>query len=129
MNLNLLSYLLFFPTMVALACWVAQTAHRHGEVWLMGIFGDAGFVKAVNNILLVGCYALNIGYVAFVVSEWGHVYDLQHLLAVLTQRFALIITTLCLLHYMNITVLLIWSRFERERHGQAPRDGTATQAP
>lgn len=129
MNLNLLSYLIFFPAMVALAIWVAQTAHKNGAVWLMSIFNDAVFVTAVNNILLVGCYIVNIGYIALVLAQWEPIITVPQLLSGLSFRFALIIITLAILHYTNITVLLIWSRIERNKHGKAPHAISDQQAP
>ncbi|MDQ3100900.1 MAG: hypothetical protein M3R08_05910 [Bacteroidota bacterium] len=129
MNFNLLSYLIFFPAMAALAIWVARTAHRNGEIWLMSIFQDAVFVHAVNNILLIGCYVLNIGYVAIVLAQWEPIDSADRMLSVLSLRFALIAGTLAILHYVNITALLLWSRMERNRHGMAPHAISDQQAP
>ena len=111
MNLNLLSYALFFPAMVGIAVYVAQVCHRNGRLWMLRIFdNEAHFVDAVNNILLVGCYVVNIGYIAITLSLWEPVTTVPEMLGVLSQRIALILFTLAGLHYQNITVLLIWSR-------------------
>lgn len=111
MNLNLLSYLLFFPAMVAIAVWTAQVCHHNGRVWMLRIFdGEAAFVDAVNNVLLVGCYTVNIGYVALVLSLWEPITTWPQLLGALSQRIAIILSSLAGLHYTNITVLLVWSR-------------------
>lgn len=116
MNLNLLSYLLFFPAMVGIAVYVAQVCHRNGRLWMMRIFDhEAPFVDAVNDVLIVGCYVLNAGYVAIVVSLWEPIADLPHMLATLSLRIALILFTLAVLHYLNITVLLLWSRIKNRR--------------
>ena len=48
MNLNLLSYLLFFPAMLAIAVWTAQVSHRHGRVWMLRIFdGEAEICRHI----------------------------------------------------------------------------------
>ncbi len=114
MNLNLLSYGLFFPAMVLIAYRVAWLCHRNGAIWLMRIFNEEHFVKAVNDVLLVGCYTVNIGYVALVVSTWEPIVNVPQMLGVLSERIALILFTLAGLHYMNITVLFIWSRIARQ---------------
>jgi hypothetical protein len=99
MNLNLLSYLLFFPAMVTIAVLVAQVCHRHGRVWMMRIFdNEAHFVDAVNNVLLVACYVLNAGYIAVVVSLWDPITTVPQMLGMLSQRIALI-----LLHWPGST--------------------------
>lgn len=113
MNLNLLSYLLFFPAMIAIAVLVAQVCHRNGRVWMLRIFdNDARFVDAVNNILLVACYTLNGGYIALVIGDWEPILTITQLIGVLSQRIALILFILAGLHYQNIAVLVIWSRFK-----------------
>mgnify|MGYP000143174200 FL=1 len=116
MNLNLLSYALFFPAMVGIAVYVAQVCHRNGRLWMLRIFdNEARFVDAVNNILLVGCYVVNIGYIAIVLSLWEPVTTVPQMLGVLSQRIALILFTLAVLHYQNIAVLLIWSRMKHRQ--------------
>lgn len=117
MNLNLLAYGLFLPAMLALAVAVARTSHRHGRPWMLQLLhGDAAFVDAVNNILLVGCYMVNLGYIALVLADWEAIADLPQLLTTLARRMALIILVLAGLHYQNIAVLLLWSRIVRARH-------------
>ena len=111
MNLNLLSYLLFFPAMLGIAVYVAQVCHRHGRIWMLRVFhGEVAFVDAVNNILLVGCYVVNLGYIAICVANWEPITGVENLLGVLSGRIATILFTLAALHYQNIAVLLIWSR-------------------
>lgn len=121
MNLNLLSYLLFFPAMLALAVGVAQTCHKHGRPWMLRLFnGDAAFVEAVNKILLVGCYTINLGYIALVMRDWEQVNSIEHLIATLAQRMAVIVFALAALHYQNIAVLLVWSRMKQSRFHVKP---------
>ncbi len=116
MNLNLLSYALFFPAMVGIAVYVAQVCHRNGRLWMLRIFdNEALFVDAVNSILLVGCYVLNAGYIAVVLSLWEPITTVPQMLGVLSERIALILFTLAGLHYQNIAVLLIWSRIQHRQ--------------
>lgn len=116
MNLNLLAYILFFPAMMGLAVGVAQTCHRHGRPWMMGLFDDNDvLVDALNNILLVGCYLVNLGYIALVMAGWEEVTTMEQLLGSLGQHMATIILVLAGLHYQNIAVLLIWSHIKHRR--------------
>ena len=119
MNLNLLSYALFFPAMVVVAVWTAQVSHRHGRVWMMRIFDqEAAFVDAVNNVLLVGCYVGNAGYIALVIGQWQPIDSVPEMLGVLSQRIAVILFALAWLHYQNIAVLLVWSRIKHTIHAK-----------
>lgn len=130
MNLNLLSYALFFPAMVGIAVYVAQVCHRNGRLWMLRIFdNEAHFVDAVNNILLVGCYVVNIGYIALVLSLWEPVTTVPQMLGVLSQRIALILFTLAGLHYQNIAVLLIWSRVKQRNIHKTQDDVNVAPTP
>lgn len=121
MNLNLLSYLLFLPAMMAIAVGTARSCHRHGRVWMLGIFeGDAAFVDAINNVLLAGCYTLNLGYVAVVMSLWEPITGWEQMLAMLVHRIALILLSLAAIHFTNIGVLLVWSRIKHNRSTNTP---------
>ena len=123
MNLNLLSYALFFPAMVGIAVYVAQVCHRNGRVWMLRIFdNEATFVDAVNNILRTGCYVVNAGYIAIVLSLWETVTTVPEMLGLLSGRIALILFTLAGLHYQNIAVLMIWARI---KHRKAQAELTA----
>lgn len=116
MNLNLLSYLLFFPAMVGIAVYTAQVCHRNGRLWMLRIFdNEVAFVDAVNNVLLVACYVLNAGYIAVVLSQWEPIHTVPQMLGVLSGRIALILFTLAGLHYQNIAVLLIWARIKHRK--------------
>lgn len=122
MNLNLLSYALFFPAMVALAVWTAQVSHRHGRIWMLRIFdGEAAFVDAVNNVLLAGCYVVNAGYIALVIGQWQPIDSVPEMLGVLSRRIAVILFALAWLHYQNIAVLLLWSRIKHRHQPQFPK--------
>jgi hypothetical protein len=122
MNLNLLSYLVFLPAMLAIAVWTARSCHRNGRVWMLGIFeGETVFVDAVNNVLLIACYTLNLGYVALVISIWEPIVSIEQMIMVLTARIALILLSLAAIHFTNIGVLLIWSRLRaRDLVSQQP---------
>lgn len=127
MNLNLLAYLIFFPAMMGLAIGVAQTCHKHGRPWMLGLFDDnAPLVDAVNNMLLVGCYLVNLGYIALVINVWETVHSTEQLIATLVQHMATIVLALAALHYQNIAVLLIWSHLKhRDRsHHDVPQKET-----
>ncbi|MBL7951797.1 MAG: hypothetical protein JNM62_08755 [Flavobacteriales bacterium] len=127
MNLNLLSYAIFFPSMLLIAMGVARTCHRNGRVWMLRIFdNDAELVDAVNNVLLVGCYTVNIGYLALVTSAWTHIETWPQMLGMLSQRIAIILFSLAGLHYNNIAVLLIWSRIKHRVTTDAHRPSTTT---
>ena len=63
MSYILICYSVYLILTVILTVWVARTLFRNGKVFLIDIFhGNEELAKAVNNLLLVGFYLVNIGY-------------------------------------------------------------------
>jgi hypothetical protein len=53
-----------------------------------------------------------------VVGQWQPIHSVTEMLGVLSQRIAVILFGLAWLHYQNIAVLLLWSRFKYRRQPQ-----------
>jgi hypothetical protein len=70
---NLLSvYLVYACASIGLTIYLARTLFKNGEVFLEEVFADnPRMAAAVNRLLVVGFYLLNLGY-AFVTLKVGH---------------------------------------------------------
>jgi len=56
-------YIIYAATSIALTCWLARTLSKNGEVFLEEVFShNPRLAAAVNHLLVVGFYMLNIGY-------------------------------------------------------------------
>lgn len=57
-------YLLYTMISIAMTVWVARTLHSNGRLFLIDAFhGDEERADAVNHLLVVGFYLINIGFV------------------------------------------------------------------
>ena len=57
-------YAVYTATSIGLTVWVANTLHKNGRVFLLETFrGDEERADAVNHLLKVGFYLVNIGFV------------------------------------------------------------------
>jgi len=74
----------------------------------MELYHDEEFVKAINNLLLLGYYLVNIGYVLLVISFWEPIQSVAQMLQVLSTRIGGILLLLAILHYFNIAALSVW---------------------
>src|SRR5215213_9126347 len=71
MNLIILLYGLYLAITICLTVWVARTLFSNGKLFLVDIFhGNAELAQAVNNLLLVGFYLINIGYAVYTLRIW-----------------------------------------------------------
>jgi hypothetical protein len=65
-------YLVYGTASVGLTVWLARTLFKSGEVFLEDVFADnPRMAAAVNRLLVVGFYLLNLGY-ALVTLKAGH---------------------------------------------------------
>ena len=64
------TYAAYLLISIALTVWVARTLHKNGRVFLIESFGgQATLADSVNQLLVVGFYLINIGFVVFALKE------------------------------------------------------------
>ena len=103
MDMTVATYLLYFLFTVPLTIWVARTLHRHGEVFLVDVFhGDDRLAHAVNQLLVIGFYMLNLGYVALFMTSARTVQDSRALLEVLSRKVGGAAIVIGLVHFANV---------------------------
>ena len=72
------SYLTYLAVTVPLTIWVASTLSSNGRVFLEDVFTEnAALADAINKLLVVGFYLLNVGFVLLYLRTGGLVSDLS----------------------------------------------------
>lgn len=89
---------------VPLTVWVASTLSRHGAVFLADVYGGTGegVAHAVNRLLVVGFYLLNLGFVSLFLRSGGEVADLSGLLEQLSVKIGVVTLVLGVVHFLNV---------------------------
>lgn len=112
-----ISYLVLSTT---LTLWVGQTLFKHGRPFLVDAFvGDTTLAEAVNHLLLVGFYLVNIGYVALMLAGGRVPESLPDALGVLSTKIGGVAVVLGLVHFGNLFLITKFrgSRFARDIAG------------
>ncbi len=105
MNYIIPSYIIYLVITIGLTIWVARTLFRNGKVFLMDIFhGNTNLADAVNNLLLVGFYLINVGYAVRTLKIIGTVPDMQSMIEVLSVKLGIIILILGGMHFLNMFI-------------------------
>ena len=127
MTWTVTTYATYLLIAVALTIWVATTLSRNGKVFLVDVFrGEAGLAEAINTLLVVGFYLLNLGFVMLFLRG-GEVADLTGLLDRLSVKIGTVLLVLGLVHFINV---MVFSSMRRKGHREAARvQGAATWAP
>lgn len=70
MNTAILTYIAYTVISLCLTIWVAKTLHKNGRLFLIDAFhGDKERADAVNHLLVVGFYLINIGFILLFLSR------------------------------------------------------------
>ncbi|MFI5490911.1 hypothetical protein [Actinoplanes sp. NPDC051859] len=105
-------YLVYLAISIGLTVWVATTLTRNGLVFLEDVFQDTRLAQAVNHLLVMGFYLLNLGYVAVAMASGGSLTTVASALEKLSTKLGLVLLVLGLLHVLNVFFL---GRYRRGR--------------
>ncbi|PRY31326.1 collagen-like protein [Pseudosporangium ferrugineum] len=105
-------YLVYLAISVGLTVWVATTLSRNGLVFLEDVFADNRLARAVNHLLVMGFYLLNLGYVAVAMRSGARIPDAARALETLSYKIGFVLLVLGLLHVLNVFFL---GRYRRGR--------------
>ncbi|MEO9324357.1 hypothetical protein ABFT23_12760 [Nocardioides sp. C4-1] len=103
MDWTVATYVTYLLVAVPLTVWVAHTLSSNGQVFLEEVFtGNERLAQAVNRLLVVGFYLLNLGFVSLYLRTGGEVVDLRGLLEELSVKIGVVTLVLGVLHFLNV---------------------------
>jgi hypothetical protein len=114
-------YLVYLTVSVGLTIWVATTLSRNGLLFLADVFADTKLAKAVNQLLVMGFYLLNLGYVTVAMRSGATIADTSEALETLSMKIGLVLLVLGVLHFCNVFFLGRYRRGRlRQQQGMPP---------
>ncbi|MBP2389692.1 hypothetical protein [Aeromicrobium fastidiosum] len=119
MNYTAATYLAYLLTAVPITVWVATTLSRNGRVFLSDVFhGEDGLADAVNRLLVVGFYLINLGFVMLYLRGGSDVDDLTGLIEALSVKIGVVMLVLGAIHFVNV---MVFSSMRRKGLADADR--------
>lgn len=117
------TYLAYLLTAVPITIWVASTLSRNGRVFLGDVFGDeTGLADAVNRLLVVGFYLINLGFVMLYLRTDGRVINLTGLMETVSVKIGVVMLLLGVIHFINV---MVFSSMRRKGRAEAERERAA----
>ncbi|HEU4349828.1 MAG TPA: hypothetical protein VFR35_18775 [Actinoplanes sp.] len=114
-------YLVYLAISVGLTVWVATTLSRNGLVFLSDVFADAKLARAVNHLLVMGFYLLNLGYVGVAMRSGEGIPTASRALETLSMKVGFVLLVLGGLHFCNVFFLDRYRRGRlRQQQAQPP---------
>ncbi|MEV6523624.1 hypothetical protein AB0M43_16865 [Longispora sp. NPDC051575] len=106
MDLTVISYIAYLLISIGLTVWVAQTLSRAGKIFLIDVFkGNTELSSAVNHLLVVGFYLLNLGFVALFMKLTDRVDGQRQVFEAVALKVGTVLLVLGVLHLFNLYVL------------------------
>ncbi len=119
MDYTVATYVAYLLIAVPITVWVAATLSRNGRVFLTDVFhGEDGLADAVNRLLVVGFYLVNLGFVMLYLRGGGDVADLTGLLETLSVKIGVVMLVLGAIHFVNV---MVFSSMRRRGRADADR--------
>ena len=95
-------YLIYSAVSIGLVVWLARTLFHSGALFLEDVFADnPALAAAVNRLLVIGFYLLNLGY-AFLILQADSAVDPMSAVQVLIRRLGTLLVSLGVLHLLNM---------------------------
>jgi hypothetical protein len=99
------AYIAYLIISIAVTIWVARTLTRNGRIFLIDTFlQNEPLSDAVNNLLAVGFYLINIGYVTLALKYGEKPKDLAGAIEILSTKVGLVLLVLGAMHFFNLYV-------------------------
>ncbi|MFW6775232.1 hypothetical protein ACOACO_13180 [Nocardioides sp. CPCC 205120] len=121
MDWTVTTYLGYLAIAIPLTVWVARTLFTNGTVFLTDVFeGRHELAAAVNRLLVVGFYLLNVGFVLLFLRVGDPVLDASGMLEVLSVKLGVVMLVLGGVHLANVLVFNSIRRRHHYEQGQRP---------
>jgi len=105
-NLTVLTYVVYLLLSLVLTVWVAHTLSRTGHVFLLAMLrGDESLAAAVNRLLVVGFYLIDLGFVTLFMRIGGNVASTRACFEALSVKIGTVLLLLGLFHLLNVYLL------------------------
>jgi cytochrome c biogenesis protein CcdA len=120
---TLIAYTLYLVISLALTIWVAQTLHRNGKIFLVDAFhGNDEMAVAVNHLLKVGFYLVNVGFVALFLRYGETPANAVETLEYISTKIGIMLLVLGGMHFFNMF------NFAKMRNKARKQESTTTSA-
>jgi hypothetical protein len=117
-----ITYLVYLAVSIVVTVWVAHTLHSRGRVFLVDTFkGNETLADSINDLLIVGFYLVNVGYVLLALKYGAKPTDFTGTIEFLATKIGLVMVILGLMHYFNLAVFSKLTQRNRQSSHSLPR--------
>lgn len=110
-----ITYLLYLVASIGITVFVGLALSRSGRTFLLDIFGgNDSLAEAVNRLLVVGFYLLNLGFVTLTLRATGEITSARQAVQLLSVKIGEMLLVIGALHFANLVILTRLRRRPRQ---------------
>lgn len=99
----IVTHLLYIIISLSMTVWVGRMLFKNGHIFLVDAFrGSESKANAVNNLLIVGFYLLNLGFISLTLSKGTRPDNWVEVIERLSSKIGVVLLVLGMIHYFNI---------------------------
>ena len=96
-------YIFYTIISIAMTAWVARTLHKNGRIFLLEAFNDNGeMADAVNHLLVVGFYLINVGFILLFLHYGTKPESLVEGIEYIATKLGIVLLSLGVMHFFNM---------------------------
>ena len=116
-----ITYAIYLVASIVITVWVGHHLHRRGRVFLLVTFqGNEKLADAVNDLLIVGFYLVNIAFVTIALKFGIKPQDVVQCIEFLASKVGVVMVVLSAMHFGN---LLVFAKIiQRSKHTAQERE-------
>ena len=105
------AHLIYLCFSLIVVFWLGNNLFRNGRPFLIDCFrGSEVLADAVNRLLLIGFYLINIAYMLLLIRNKQPIVDWKSLADEVGTQLGIVLLTLAALHFQNLIAMLIAKR-------------------
>ncbi|MEM7789816.1 MAG: hypothetical protein AAF546_00310 [Verrucomicrobiota bacterium] len=102
-TIMLYTYAVYTFVTVLMTVWVAQTLYKAGQIFLVEAFnGSNEMASAVNHLLRVGFYLVNLGFVLMFLRYGTKPQSFIEAIEYVATKIGIVLIVLGLMHFFNM---------------------------
>lgn len=113
--IEIFTYLLYILITSYITIYVGNLLYLDGGIWLSDLLGSFEWVGKMNNLLRIGYYLVNLGYVFYAINDWEVMNNWLTALIQLAEKIGMILLLLGYLHYQNIILISIFHNLNTQK--------------
>lgn len=95
-------YLIYFGASISMTIWVANNLHSNGEVFLIDSFKNKEMGESINQLLRVGFYLVNTGFILLFLKSADKPEDLVESVEHIATKLGVVLIVLGGMHFFNM---------------------------